>query len=187
MANIDAPFGLAPIGKIGGGTDPAINSYSALAGYATIMSQGDVVKMDEGTGGVQLAAANAMQTDATAAIGVFWGSTFDDSTGKPTFKNTRPASQAATVFVYDDPYQMFEVQGDSVGGNSAVTDISKTVDMVVAAGSTITGVSKTELDTSNIGTGENLRIVSFSKKEGRGEVGSAHTVYNVLINEHKYK
>ena len=45
MANIDAPFGLAPIGKIGGGTDPAMNSYSALAGYATLISQGDVVKL----------------------------------------------------------------------------------------------------------------------------------------------
>ena len=187
MANIDAPFGLAPIGKIGGGTDPAMNSYSALAGYATIMSQGDVVKMDEGTGGVQNFAAAGGGTDATNAIGVFWGSTFDDSTGKPTFKNTRPASQAATVFVYDDPYQMFEVQGDSVGGNSAVTDVSKKADLVVAAGSTITGVSNSELDTSTIGNTNNLRIVGFSTKEGRGEVGVAHTVYNVLINEHKYK
>ena len=64
MANIDAPFGLAPIGKIGGGTDPAINSYSALAGYATIMSQGDVVKMDEGTGGVQNFAAAGGGTES---------------------------------------------------------------------------------------------------------------------------
>ena len=187
MANIDAPFGLAQIGKIGGGTDPAMISYSELEGYATLLSLGDVVKMDEGTGGVQNFAAAGGGTDATDAIGVFWGSTFDDSTGKPTFKNTRPASQAATVFVYDDPYQMFEVQGDSVGGNSAVTDVSKTADIVVAAGSTHDGVSNSELDTSNIGTGANLRIKGFSTKEGRGEVGVAHTVYNVLINEHKYK
>jgi hypothetical protein len=187
MANLDAPFGLSPIGKIGGGTDPAMNSYTAFANYATIISQGDVVKIDEAEGDVQLFAANGGGTDATNAIGVFWGSSFTDSNGKPTFKNTRPASQLAEVFVYDDPYQMFEVQGDSVGGNSAVTDISKTADMIVAAGSTITGVSNTELDTSDIGTGANLRIVGFSKKEGRGEVGAAHTVYNVLINEHKYK
>ena len=183
MANLDAPFGLAPIGKIGGGTDPAINSYSALAGYATIMSQGDVVKMDEGTGGVQLFAAAGGGTDATDAIGVFWGSTFDDSTGKPTFKNTRPASQAATVFVYDDPYQMFEVQGD---GASAQTDISKHADVAVVAGSTVTGVSNSELDSSDIGTGNNLRIVGFSDKEGRNEVGSDNIVYKVLITEHKY-
>ena len=44
MANLDAPFGLSPIGKIGGGTDPAMNSYTAFANYATAISQGDVVK-----------------------------------------------------------------------------------------------------------------------------------------------
>jgi len=184
MANIDAPFGLSPIGKIGGGTDPAMNSYTAFANYATIISQGDVVKIDEAEGDVQIFAAGGGGTDATNAIGVFWGSSFDDSDGKPTFKNTRPASQLAEVFVYDDPYQMFEVQGD---GASAQTDISNHADLAVVAGSTITGVSNSELDSSDIGTGNNLRIVGFSKKEGRDEVGSANIVYNVLINEHKYK
>jgi hypothetical protein len=186
MANIDAPFGLSPIGKIGGGTDPAMNSYTAFANYATIISQGDVVKIDEAEGDVQLFAANGGGTDATNAIGVFWGSSFTDSNGKPTFKNTRPASQLAEVFVYDDPYQMFEVQGD---GASAQTDISNHADLSVVAGSTITGVSKSELDSSDIGTGNNLRIVGFSKKEGRDTVGTngANVVYNVLINEHKYK
>jgi len=155
-----------------------------LLGYATIISQGDVVKIDEAEGDVQLFAAANGGTDATNAIGVFWGSSFDDSDGKPTFKNTRPASQLAEVFVYDDPYQMFEVQGD---GASAQTDVTKHADISVVAGSSITGVSKSELDSSDIGTGNNLRIVGFSKKEGRDEVGSANIVYNVTITEHKYK
>jgi len=184
MANLDAPFGLSPIGKIGGGTDPAMNSYTAFANYATLISQGDVVKVDEAEGDVQMFAAGDGGTDATNAIGVFWGSSFTDSNGKPTFKNTRPASQLAEVFVYDDPYQMFEVQGD---GASAQTDVTKHADISVVAGSSITGVSKSELDSSDIGTGNNLRIVGFSKKEGRDEVGSANIVYNVTITEHKYK
>ena len=86
--------------------------------------------------------------------------------------------------MYDDPYQMFEVQGD---GASAQTDVTKHADISVVAGSSITGVSKSELDSSDIGTGNNLRIVGFSKKEGRDEVGSANIVYNVTITEHKYK
>tara|TARA_B100000902_G_scaffold205698_1_gene196089 strand:+ start:263 stop:817 length:555 start_codon:yes stop_codon:yes gene_type:complete len=184
MANLDAPFGLSPIGKIGGGTDPAMNSYTAFANYATLISQGDIVKVDEAEGDVQMFAAGDGGTDATNAIGVFWGSSFTDSNGKPTFKNTRPASQLAEVFVYDDPYQMFEVQGD---GASAQTDVTKHADISVVAGSSITGVSKSELDSSDIGTGNNLRIVGFSKKEGRDEVGSANIVYNVTITEHKYK
>ena len=184
MANLDAPFGLSPIGKIGGGTDPAMNSYKAFANYATIISQGDVVKVDEAEGDVQLFVASEGGTDATNAVGVFWGSSFDDSDGKPTFKNTRPASQLADVFVYDDPYQMFEVQGD---GASAQADITKHADLAIAAGSTVTGVSNTELDSSDIGTGNNVRIVGFSKKQGRSDVGSDNIVYNVTITEHKYK
>ena len=186
MANLDAPFGFNPLGKIGGGTASADSAYPALAGYATLISQGDLVIIDEGTGGVQNGAANALHTDATAAIGIFWGSNFDDSNGKPNFKNTRPASQAATCFVYDDPYQVFEIQGDTATA-AAVTDLSKTGDMVVAAGTAATGVSNTELDVSTIGSDANLRIVGFSTAVGRNDNTAIHCVYNVLINEHKFK
>jgi hypothetical protein len=184
MANNDAPFGFNPIGKLGGGTSPAMNSYKALANYATEMFQGDIVKIDEAEGDVQLFAIAGGGTDATNAIGVIWGSNFDDATGKPTFKNTRPASQKATVFVYDDPYQQFEIQGD---GASAETDISKKADVALGTGNSSTGVSATELDSSDIGTGSNLRINGFSNKEGRNSVGSANVIYNVTINEHKFK
>ena len=65
MANLDAPFGLSPIGKIGGGTDPAMNSYKAFANYATIISQGDVVKVDEAEGDVCLLYTSPSPRDAT--------------------------------------------------------------------------------------------------------------------------
>ena len=189
MANIDAPFGFSPEGKIGGGTSPASTDYPALAGYATLMSQGDCVIINESTGGVQLGAAADLNTAATAAIGVFWGSNYDDSDGKPTFKNTRPASQAATCFVDDDPYQVFEIQGDDSTGSqvAAVTDLSKTADMIVAAGSATTGVSNTELDVSTIGSTANLHIVGFSTTPGRNDNTAGNCVYKVLINEHKFK
>ena len=58
--------------------------------------------------------------------------------------------------------------------------------MAVVAGSTVTGVSNSELDSSDIGTGNNLRIVEHYNQEGRNEVGSDNIVYKVLITEHKY-
>ena len=184
MANLDAPFGFSPVGKIGGGTSSAMNSYKTLSGYATALFQGDIVKIAEAGGDVQLFAKTDGGTAATNAIGVFWGVSYDDSNGKPTFSNQKAASLATTCFVYDDPYQVFEIQGDAA---SAQTDLSKLGDIAHTAGSTTTGVSKTEADSANWGTGANIKVVGFSKKEGRNEVGSNNLVYEVLINEHKYK
>ena len=186
MANLDAAFGFSPVGKIGGGTSSAMNSYSTLANYATALFQGDIVKIDEAEGDVQMFAAGDGGTAATNAIGVFWGVSYDDSNGKPTFSNQKAASLATTCFVYDDPYQVFEIQGDAA---SAATDISKLGDIAHTAGSTTTGVSKTELDSADLNGSnkENVKVVGFSKKEGRNDVGSANLVYEVLINEHKYK
>ena len=72
-------------------------------------------------------------------------------------------------------------------GASAETDVSKTADVTLGTGNSITGVSATELDSSDIGTGANLRINSFSTKNGRNKVGDNNIVYNVTINEHKFK
>ena len=52
------------IGKIGGGTDPAMNKYTAFADYASIISQ-RCRKNREAGGDVQLFAANGGGTDAT--------------------------------------------------------------------------------------------------------------------------
>ena len=73
MANNDAPFGFNPIGKLGGGTSPAMNSYKALANYATEMFQGDIVKIDEAEGDVQLFAIAGGGTDATVAVVMNFG------------------------------------------------------------------------------------------------------------------
>lgn len=186
MANLDAAFGMNPIGKIGGGTASAMNSYITLANYATALFQGDAVKIDETEGDVQLFAAADGGTDATNCIGVFWGCNYDDSTtGKPIFSNQKAASLATTCFVYDDPYQVFEIQD---AGSGAQTDISQTSDISAGAGSTTTGVSGAEavgFATSAAGN-DNLRCVGFTKKVGRNAFG-ANTVAEVLINEHKYK
>ena len=90
MANLDAKSGFNPIGKMGSGPPQKMNDYVADAGYATVMFQGDLVRLNAGN----LEQSAAGNDDN---VGVFWGSTFTDSNGKPAFKNTRPASTAATL------------------------------------------------------------------------------------------
>ena len=178
MANVNAPFGFNPVEKIGGGAPGKLASYTIANNEANSIFQGDAVMNDSGN--VQQGAAGA--NDLT---GVFWGCKYDDpTTNKPTFKNQYAQVAAeAEAFVYDDPYQVFEIQGD---GASAQTDVMQTADVVVGTGSTTTGVSAMELDSSDIGTGANLMIIGFSGKTGRSDIGSANAVYKVLINEHLY-
>ncbi len=180
MANLDAPNGFNPIGKMGSGAPQKMNEYDAAGGYATKIYQGDLVKLNAGN--VERGAAND-----TAFIGVFWGATFDDSDGKPKFINNRPASQAAKVFVYDDPYQVFEIQGD---GASTQSNIGNTTDINAGGGNDTTGTSLMEAASGSFGAGNvNIRVIGISQKEGRNTVGTggANALYNVLINEHLYK
>ena len=178
MANTDAPFGFRPSGKVGGNPDNgALSEYAIKSDYAVAMFQGDLVKFASG-GIVDAAVTNA-------GLMVFNGIQYDDpTTGKPTFKNQYATTTAvADAFVYDDPYQVFEIQAD---GAYAQTAIQQAADITAESGSTTTGVSTQELDSSDIGTGANLLIIGFSGSPDRGQVGNANGVFKVLIQEHTY-
>ena len=175
MANIDAPFGLNPVGKIGSGPSQKMNEYKIASNEANAIFQGDMVQPDAG----YIQQAGTGNTN----IGVFWGCKYDDATtNKPTFKNQSEASgngAVANAFVYDDPYQVFEIQGDS-GTASAQTDIMKTADVVVGTGSTTTGISGMELDASDIDTGANLMIIGFCGNPDRNQIDAAAVSYTHL-------
>ena len=67
MANINAPFGLKPIGKIGSATNSTGNTeYEILSGTTGSIFTGDPVKMVN-TGGIAVAAAGDL------LLGVFQG------------------------------------------------------------------------------------------------------------------
>ena len=149
MANTDAPFGFRPSGKVGGNPDNgALSEYAIKSDYATAMFQGDLVIFNAGH--VQISAAG------TVGNMVFGGLKYDDSTtNKPTFKNFFDGTALGVqgeVFVYDDPYQVYEVQTD--------TDTAFTQAMVGTymdsekdhAGDTTTGISGDELDANTSST-----------------------------------
>ena len=176
MANLNAPFGLNPVGKIGSGPSQKMSEYKVTN---DAIFQGDPVAL--GSGVIAQCAAGA------AACGVFWGANYNDSDGKPQFRNNVPASQAATAFVYDDPYQVFEIQGDAGGSAvSAQTDVGQKANYVQDTDGVNNGVSGYQLDTSNLGSGADMMVTGFSTKEGRNELTAANIVYTVLIDNHLY-
>lgn len=174
MANIDAPRGFRPVKYKGGRPyNGATNKYYIPSTDATNIFIGDPVRL-AGTGDT---AGNyptiALSTGSTAttgkSIGVVQG--FDPVTGVTTPNLNviyRAASTAMYAFVADDPDLVFEVQEDSVGNNLAATEIGNNVNFTTAtAGSTTTGLSGVELDSSSKATTAlQCRILGLADRPG---------------------
>ena len=149
MANIDAPFGFRPSGKVGGNPDNgALSEYAIKSDYATAMFQGDLVIFSAGH--VNVSAAG------TAGNMVFNGLKYDDNTtNKPTFKNFFDGTALGVqgeVFVYDDPYQVYEAQGDSATAPTQAM-VGLYMDSVKThGGNTTTGISGDEIDAGTSST-----------------------------------
>jgi hypothetical protein len=190
MANVDSPFGLRPIGNTVGSSDFQMTEYLIPDNEGTSIFQGDPVEIDDNNAGfiaVQEAVTNVDN------IGVFNGCLIDSdpSTGKPKFSNfysqTNITQGKIRGFVFDNPYMRFLIQGDSAT-DSAQTDVTKTAPFVdTHSGSTSTGISGSELDVSELGTGQPIRVEGFTGDPSNNELGAKHTNYVVSWNEHAYK
>ena len=192
MANQDAAFGLRPLKSVGQADDSTgMSSHKIDAGDASILYQGSPVI--GAAGYVDIATAGAVPN-----MGAFWGCFYNDPTTlKPTFKNyypgsiTPPASADIEAFVYDNPNQMFEIQSDATGA-SELADVFSNADMVNFGGSTINGVSNTELDDSTIAASSDvaaqLLIIGPSRDPKNNDVTSTdgNVNWRVLVNMHLF-
>ena len=168
MANKDAAFGFKPTRHLTGGKIRA-EEYTIAANHGTSIFNGQVVEAVAG-GGIEQAAAGDTQQ-----LGVFGGCFFTDpSTSKPTFKAFYPASTNASdivATVYADPYIVYEAQHDGTG-TAAMNN--SCMDFVGTSGSTTSGQSTSELDTSDSGTGGNFKQIGISTDPDNSDTGSAN-------------
>jgi len=185
MANIDAAFGLRPIAKVGsapGGTT-GTTKYSIADNQSTAIFTGDPVKY-KSDGTVEVATAG------DASCGVFMGCFYTDpTTSKPTYKNYFPASLSpgdAIAFVADDPDQLFIAQQDSDSSNIVAADLNLNADLVFGSGSTTTGISGVEIDSSSKNTTAALqvRLVDFYDIPSNDATAN-NSVLVVKINNHQ--
>lgn len=132
MANVNSPFGLRPIGLAGGG-DVRCNNFmqytiaSALAAtideFSPVVLTGTDTNITAGAGTGEL------------LVGAFMGCSYIDSFGTPRWSNhwvsgtTVKTGTTVSAFVADDPFTLFEIQGDS--GVWAAADIGMNVDYSV--------------------------------------------------------
>lgn len=182
MANVDAPFGLRPLtNDADGGFSGKLRKVVALSTYGTALYIGDpVLQTGTSQAGPDGQVVPVVQRAGTSGYvdGVIVGiePETDDSLVY------RAASTTRYMWIYDNPYGLFEIQAD---GSLAVTDIGNTADLIFThAGSAVTNASGAELDTADIGTGAML-VIEGIKQDSRNDLTSANPVAIVRINQHQ--
>ena len=175
MANQDAAFGFRPVRHLTGG-QIRTNEYKIAANYGTALYHGQAVKA-VAAGGIESCAAGEV------VLGIFGGCFFTDpTTSKPTFSNYYPASTNASdivAYVYDDPRIVFEVQHDGTG--TAAMNFSG-FDLVGTGGSTLSGRSTQELDTSTSTTSGQFKQIGISKDPNNSDTSAANANAYVVAN-----
>ena len=190
MANQDAAFGLRPLKTFGQQDDSTgMTSHKILPGDTSAIYQGSLVGSPAtGTGYVKIQAAALVLN-----LGAFWGTFYvDPTTLKPTFKNyypgsvTPPSSGAIEAFVYDSPMQMFEIQSDNSSA-SAQTDVYMCADIAGVSGSTLNGVSSTELGDGTLNaSAAQLKIIGVSRDPKNSDLTAANVNWRVMIDQHLF-
>ena len=183
MANTDKAFGLRAIGNLSATGAQKQYGYEIADNQAGTIFQGDLVALSAGY------ITRFLPASHTAAVGVFNGCNYiDPTTGKPTFKNFYPGSVNITAGkivadVIDDPNQLFLIQCDE---DLVAADVGKNADVVGTGGSTTSGISSMELDSSTLATTAalNLKVVGLYN-DVNNDFGT-NAVVVVKINEHVY-
>ena len=195
MANIDAPFGLRPTRhRSGAPYNGATNAYYVANDVAALYIGDPVVKTGESnTAGVAAAGAGSFPAgtlpevtkatagDGNAITGVIVGFAADPANLDKAYN---PANNERVAFVCDDPDVIFEIQAD--GAIAAAQVGLNAVLIYTNGGSTSTGLSGAELDTSSdVPAADASNQLTIQRIVNREDVETgANARVEVKINNH---
>ena len=182
MANSTKPFGLRPLGKVGGGyASGGQDQFYIVDNESTSIYQGDLTALTA-TGTVV-----AVTSSATGQVlGVFNGCLIEvspNNRNKPTWQNYYSQTDVAQgniyAYVVDDPNQTYLVK--STGTALGVSAVGNVYAIKYAAGSSVNGISKTAIDLAVTSTSQ-LIVLSPSQFIGN-EVAVASEDFVVKLNK----
>lgn len=194
MANANTPRGIIPYAyRSGAPYNGAVRTYYVPVGNATALYLGDPVILitnnSDGNGvqAVQIATAGGTNTTLTYAIlGCYMGRVSNAGTKTiPLLQSNNvylPAATAAYIAVADDPTLLYWVQEDGamVAGASG-----RNAPLVAGTGSTYTGYSGWQLQSSNLSTSAyQMRIVELLQSSDNA-VGT-NAKWLTYINNHPF-
>ena len=187
MANVNAAYGLA-LHEDNSQSNlmlcviPSGNATATFVGDAVKTADLDSIKIQGGQ-----YALPVIQAAATDPIfGVIMG--FQQHTvasGMDLSRRHRPASTSMYCLVKPaHPLDVYRMQADDIGTTLSVASIGCNTDIVVGSGSTSTGLSAMQVDSSTVAAtaGLQVRIVGFVDSP-RNEVGVANQDVLVQINQ----
>lgn len=189
MANTDSPFGFKPVKHLNGAPwNGKVNVYYIPSTDGTATFVGDAVKLAGSADSTGKYPTIAQAAATNAICGVVVGFADNPYVGiNPDYPNRRyrPAYTAMYAFVVDDPFVIFEVQEDSTGNSITADMVGLATDIVVGSGSTTTGRSAMELDSSDTATAAGqCRIMRLVNREDNA-LGN-YAKWEVLIAEHQF-
>jgi hypothetical protein len=181
MTATAAPFGLRPIGRLGGGTVET-RAYPILSSESTRICYGDVVKLTD-AGSTTTIQKDTGTTTATP-IGIFVGCQFIDLNSKQlTFSQqwSGAANTEGMAFVVDDPAALFAIQADSTVNDD---DLAANAALVQGTSNADLSISRVSLDISTAATTATLplRIVDWLGGYNGDEYGTAFPIMVCRFN-----
>ena len=181
MTATAAPFGLRPIGRLGGGTIET-RAYPILSSESTRICYGDVVKLTDA--GATTTIQKDTGTTTATPIGIFLGCQFIDLNSKQlTFSQqwSGAANTEGMAFVVDDPAALFAIQADATVNND---DLAANAALVQGASNADLSISRVSLDISTAATTNTLplRIVDWLGGYNGDEYGTAFPIMVCRFN-----
>ena len=188
MANLDRPNGFTPIKHLSGAPwNGKANVYYIPSTDNVATFIGDAVK-SAGSADTTGKYPTVTQATAAAAIrGVIIGfGTTPYLMANPDNLNMkyRPAATAMYCLVVDDPGVIFEIQEDSIGNTITADMVGLSTDIAVGTGSTVTGKSAMELDSSDTATAAGQCKILRAVDRPDNALGD-NCKWEVLIIEHE--
>ncbi len=186
MANVDAAYGLAlhednSQSSLITCVIPSGDNTATFVGDAVKLYDLDSIRIDGGP--YALPVVQAAATDPI--FGVVMGFNQVIPSGMDLGRRHRPASTSMYCFVKPaHPLDIYRIQCDDDTETIAVSDIGSNADIVVGAGSTVTGLSGMELnsDTTAATAGLQLKLIGFVDRPSN-QVGVANQDVLVTINQ----
>lgn len=186
MANVDSPFGLKPVKHRNGAPyTGAVRYYSVAAGDSTAILIGDPVTL---AGTSQTIDGRIYSDVVRSATGdVFAGVVVGVVPVTADSLKYRAASTQRILMVADDPDLLFEIQEVSGGTALTANDAGLNANLVVAAGSTVTGFSGVELNNATEATSNTLDLhIVGPVARADNEIGE-HCKWLVTFNRHQFR
>ena len=185
MANADVANGLKPVRTLTGSPyNGATRRAVHASGDSVALFIGDLVKLTGAGDSTDNLPVVAQAAAGDSVCGVIVGM-------EPKYSDLAvhyvEASTRRIVHVAMDPNLIFEVQEDSGGGSIALASIGLNTDVVVGSGSTTTGISGMELDSSDVATNSSgqLKLLQLAPREDNALGDNAN--WEVMIAEHQLR